>query len=123
MTEQERNGRAVAVGDICLSFFIWGSGYETFPIFFPALLKYFDWSKAQLGLMSMAFLWRVPSERRCCRMVARPDGSALGDGRGSHSCGWRVFTGKPYRFIFYALRRQPDAWRRTRSVDLRPRFA
>jgi MFS family permease len=26
-----------------------------FPIFFPALLKYFGWSKAQLGLMSTAF--------------------------------------------------------------------
>jgi len=55
MTEQERKARAVAAAVFVSLIFIWGSGYETFPIFFPALLKYFGWSKAQLGLMSTAF--------------------------------------------------------------------
>jgi len=55
MTEQERQGRAVAAAVFISLIFIWGSGYETFPIFFPPLLKYFGWSKAQLGLMSTAF--------------------------------------------------------------------
>ncbi len=31
-----------------------GSGYETFPIFFPALLKYFGWSRAQLSTLGSA---------------------------------------------------------------------
>jgi hypothetical protein len=30
---------------------LWGSGYNTFPILFPALLKDFGWSKAQLSLI------------------------------------------------------------------------
>src|ERR1700757_1767701 len=55
MTKQDRQGRVIASAVFVSLFFIWGSGYETFPIFFPALLKYFGWSKAQLGLMSTAF--------------------------------------------------------------------
>src|ERR1700736_5170660 len=35
-----------------LLFLLWGSGYNTFPIFFSALLKYFGWSKAQMALIS-----------------------------------------------------------------------
>jgi hypothetical protein len=39
MTEQDRQGRVIASAVFVSLFFIWGSGYETFPIFFPALLK------------------------------------------------------------------------------------
>lgn len=55
MTKQDRQGRLIAGAVFVSLFFIWGSGYETFPIFFPALLKYFGWSKARLGLMSTGF--------------------------------------------------------------------
>jgi fucose permease len=55
MTKQDRQGRVIASAVFVSLFFIWGSGYETFPIFFPALLKNFGWSKARLGLMSMGF--------------------------------------------------------------------
>jgi hypothetical protein len=55
MTKQDRQGRVIASAVFVSLFFIWGSGYETFPIFFPALLNNFGWSKARLGLMSMGF--------------------------------------------------------------------
>lgn len=55
MMTREKEGRAVAAAIFVSLIFIWGSGYETFPIFFPPLLKYFGWSKAKLGLMSTAF--------------------------------------------------------------------
>jgi len=41
MTEQERNGRAVAVGDICLSFFYLGFGLRNFPDFLSGAAKVF----------------------------------------------------------------------------------
>jgi MFS family permease len=52
MTARDRQAWVIASSLFVSLFLLWGSGYNTFPIFFPALLKYFGWSKAQLALIS-----------------------------------------------------------------------
>jgi MFS family permease len=52
MTARERQAWVIASSLFVSLFLLWGSGYNTFPIFFPALLKYFGWSKAQMALIS-----------------------------------------------------------------------
>src|SRR6266851_5804271 len=52
MTARDRQVWVIASSLFASLFLLWGSGYNTFPIFFPALLKYFGWSKAQMALIS-----------------------------------------------------------------------
>lgn len=105
MTKQDRQGRLIAAAVFVSLVFIWGSGYETFPIFFPALLKYFGWSKARLGLMSTGFSMGFVPSVLVAGWPARPNRGALGDGDGSDARGRRLCPGKPLRFVFHALRR------------------
>lgn len=54
MTKRDRQGWLIA-GTLFVSlFFLWGSGYDTFPVFFPSLLKYFGWSRERLAMVSAA---------------------------------------------------------------------
>jgi MFS transporter, OFA family, oxalate/formate antiporter len=54
MTRRDRQGWLIA-GTLFVSlFFLWGSGYDTFPVFFPALLRHFGWSREHLAMVSAA---------------------------------------------------------------------
>src|ERR1700730_15177650 len=52
MTARERQAWVIASSLFVSLFLLWGSGDTRGPIFFPALLKYFGWSKAQMALIS-----------------------------------------------------------------------
>lgn len=51
MTKQERTAQLVA-GALFLSlFFLWGAGYNCFPIFLPSMLREFHLTRLQVGLV------------------------------------------------------------------------
>jgi MFS family permease len=52
LTREDRQAWLIATSLFISLFFLWGAGYDTFPIFFPPLLKYFRWERAELALAS-----------------------------------------------------------------------
>lgn len=54
MTKQDRTAWLVAASLFVSLFFLWGVGYNCFPIFLPSFLKQFHLSKAQVGLVPAA---------------------------------------------------------------------
>jgi hypothetical protein len=51
MTKQERTARFLAGALFLALFFLWGVGYNCFPIFLPSILKQFHLSRLQVGLV------------------------------------------------------------------------
>ncbi len=51
MTQQERQGWLVVLSLFITLFIVWGGGVNTGAVFFPALLKYFGWSRAYLSTL------------------------------------------------------------------------
>jgi fucose permease len=51
MTKQERTARFLAGALFLALFFLWGVGYNCFPIFLPSVLKQFHLSRLQVGLV------------------------------------------------------------------------
>src|ERR1700674_3571609 len=51
MTKQERTARLLAGALFLALFFLWGVGYNCFPIFLPSMLKQFHLSRLQVGLV------------------------------------------------------------------------
>ncbi len=54
MTQQERQGWVLVGGLFVTLLLIFGSGYNTAPIFLPALIKYFGWKRAEVSLLPSA---------------------------------------------------------------------
>ncbi len=54
MTEQERQGWKIVASLFFVLFLVWGGGINTGAVFFPALLKYFGWSRAHLSTLGSA---------------------------------------------------------------------
>ena len=54
MTEQERAGWKIVASLFLVLFVVWGGGVNTGAVFFPALLKYFGWSRAHLSTLGSA---------------------------------------------------------------------
>src|SRR5215471_11445495 len=54
MTQQERTGWKIVASLFVLLFLVWGGGVNTGAVFFPALLKYFGWSRAHLSTLGSA---------------------------------------------------------------------
>lgn len=59
MTKQERQGWAITATLFVSLFFLWGAGYNTSPVFFPALLHAFGYSKGRMALVSSAIALSV----------------------------------------------------------------
>jgi MFS family permease len=51
MTKQERTARLLAGALFLALFFLWGVGYNCFPIFLPSMFKQFHLSRLQVGLV------------------------------------------------------------------------
>src|ERR1700693_2711649 len=64
MTKQERTAQLVAGALFISLFFIWGVGYDCFPILLPSVLKQFHLSKEQIG--------RVPAAQALAALVFGP---------------------------------------------------
>jgi MFS family permease len=64
MTRQERTAQLVAGALFVSLFFIWGVGYDCFPILLPSVLKQFHLSKEQIG--------RVPAAQALAALVFGP---------------------------------------------------
>src|SRR6202047_496603 len=54
MTQQERHGWVLVGGLFVTLLLIFGSGYNTAPIFLPALIKLFGWKRAEVSLLPSA---------------------------------------------------------------------
>jgi MFS transporter, OFA family, oxalate/formate antiporter len=54
MANQDRRAWRVAIALFVSLFFIWGAGYDCFPIFLPSFLKTFHLSKGQAGWLAAA---------------------------------------------------------------------
>jgi sugar phosphate permease len=54
MTQQERQGWVLVGGLFVALLLIFGSGYNTAPIFLPALIKFFGWKRAEVSLLPSA---------------------------------------------------------------------
>ena len=54
MTSQERQGWKIVASLFVVLFLVWGGGVNTGAVFFPALLKYFGWSRAHLSTLGSA---------------------------------------------------------------------
>ena len=54
MTNQERQGWRIVASLFVVLFLVWGGGVNTGAVFFPALLKYFGWSRAHLSTLGSA---------------------------------------------------------------------
>jgi sugar phosphate permease len=52
MTERERHGWIIVASLFVTLCFVFGSGYNTSGVFFTPLLKYFQWSRAQLSTLT-----------------------------------------------------------------------
>jgi len=59
MTSRERQAWIIAVGLFVSLFFLWGSGYNTTPVFLGALLKAFGWSHSKVSWMPSAVILAV----------------------------------------------------------------
>jgi MFS family permease len=64
MTRQERTAWLLAAALFVSLFFIWGAGYDCFPILLPSILKQFHLSKEQIG-------W-VPAAQALAAIVVGP---------------------------------------------------
>src|ERR1700677_3507423 len=64
MTKQDRAAWLLAAALFVSLFFIWGAGYDCFPILLPSMLKQFHLSKEQIG-------W-VPASQALAAIVAGP---------------------------------------------------
>ena len=51
MTQQERRGWFLVASLFITLLLIFGSGYNTAPVFQPALLRYFKWSHARVATL------------------------------------------------------------------------
>jgi len=51
MTDQERRGWFIVASLFTTLVFVFGGGYNTVPVFIPALIKSFGWSRAQVSLL------------------------------------------------------------------------
>jgi len=56
MTQRERQGWIIVASLFVTLVFVFGSGYNTGGLFFPHLLKYFGWKRAQLSTLQGAAL-------------------------------------------------------------------
>ena len=56
MTQRERHGWIIVASLFVTLVFVFGSGYNTGGLFFPQLLKYFGWKRAQLSTLQGAAL-------------------------------------------------------------------
>ncbi len=56
MTQRERQGWIIVASLFVVLVFVFGSGYNTGGLFFPHLLKYFGWKRAQLSTLQGAAL-------------------------------------------------------------------
>jgi MFS family permease len=56
MTQRERQGWIIVASLFVTLVFVFGSGYNTGGLFFPQLLKYFGWKRAQLSTLQGAAL-------------------------------------------------------------------
>jgi len=54
MTKQERRAWTLAVALFFSLFFLWGTGYNCFPIFLPSILKEFHLTRLQAGMVPAA---------------------------------------------------------------------
>src|SRR5712692_6159977 len=104
MTARDRQAWVIASSLFASLFLLWGSGYNTFPIFFPALLKYFGWSKAQMALISSGLSLSLGISAPFAGWDARPDRGAVGDGRGRRPGGGRSRHGEPRGYIWATAR-------------------
>ncbi len=61
MTQQERHGWLIVASLFVTMLLIVGSGYNATPVFVPALLKTFGWSRAKVSLLPSvaALTWGV----------------------------------------------------------------
>ncbi len=56
MTQRERQGWIIVASLFVTLLLVFGSGYNTGGLFFPHLLKYFGWKRAQLSMLQGAAL-------------------------------------------------------------------
>jgi sugar phosphate permease len=54
MTQQERQGWVIVGGLFVALLLIFGSGYNTAPIFLPALINFFGWKRVEVSLLPSA---------------------------------------------------------------------
>ncbi|HEY6394858.1 MAG TPA: hypothetical protein VIX12_05525, partial [Candidatus Binataceae bacterium] len=54
MTKQERQAWFIAASLFATLFLVFGSGYDTGGVFFPALLHHFGWSRTRLSTLTGA---------------------------------------------------------------------
>ncbi|HXT97809.1 MAG TPA: MFS transporter, partial [Polyangia bacterium] len=64
MTRQDRTAWTLAAAIFISLFFIWGAGYDCFPILLPSMLKQFHLSREQIG-------W-VPAAQALAALVVGP---------------------------------------------------
>jgi MFS family permease len=64
VTDQERKAWTLAVALFLALFFIWGVGYDCFPILLPSVLKQFHLSREQIG--------KIPAAQAFASLLAAP---------------------------------------------------
>jgi fucose permease len=59
MNSRDRQAWIIAVGLFISLFFLWGSGYNTSPVFLSALLKAFGWSHSKAAWLPSVLVLAV----------------------------------------------------------------